>query len=138
MAILIVRCHFTSCLHLRGHPNSTMPFHFKHKLLRGHNVASKNKTYLGLHVKCQIFLPNLTNLEFLDRYSYVPNIKFYRICPMGAVFIYEHRRTDMMKLIAALCDYINAPYNKRSQYIKCIKFYKILLMNLCANIKHSM
>jgi len=56
---------------------------------------------------------------------------------MGAVFIYEYRWTDMMKLTAAFCDYINTPYNKRSKYIKGIEFYKILLMNQCATIKCS-
>jgi len=56
---------------------------------------------------------------------------------MGTAFIYEYRRTDMMKLIAAFCDYIIAPYNKRSQYIKCLQFYKILLMNQCVTIKRS-
>jgi len=54
---------------------------------------------------------------------------------MGTVFIYEYRRKDMMKLTAAFCDYINAHYNKVSQYIKCIELYKILLMNQCTSIK---
>jgi len=48
---------------------------------------------------------------------------------MGAMFIYEYRWTDIMKLRAAFGDYINIPYNKRSQYITFIEFYKILLMN---------
>jgi len=130
---------FTSCLHLSGYPNSLIPFHSKQELLRGYtrNVASKNKTFLGLHVKCQIFLPSCNQFGVWQIFIKVPNIKFHRICPMGTAFIYKYRWTDMMKLIAAFCDYINAPYNTRSQYIKCLQFYKIRLMNQCVTIKHS-
>ena len=30
------------------------------------NIAGNNNTYFGLHVKCQVFWPNL---DFLDRFS---------------------------------------------------------------------
>ena len=107
---------FTSNQCLLGYPNSLIPFHSKQQLLRGFNVASRNKVYLGLHVKCQIFLPSFNQFGVsLQIFIKVPNIIFHRICPMGAMLIHEGRRMDMMKLKVAFCYYINAPYNSRSQ-----------------------
>jgi hypothetical protein len=45
---------------------SLKTFQWKRKILRQFNVASNNKTYLGLHVTLLVFLPHFNkNLDFI-------------------------------------------------------------------------
>jgi len=67
--------------------------------------------YIGLHVKYQLFLPDLDKTrDFLDGFSkntQIPN--FTKIRPVWAELFRVDRRTDMTKLIAAFRNFANAP-----------------------------
>jgi hypothetical protein len=69
------------------------------------NVAGNNETYLGLHVKFQVFCPHLTTYEISQQnFIKVPHTKFHRNPSTG-------RHTDTMNIIGALQDYANTPTN---------------------------
>ena len=45
-----------------GFPNTLIPFHSLKAILWQFDVAGNNKTSLGLHVKCPIFLHNFNQI----------------------------------------------------------------------------
>jgi hypothetical protein len=51
---------------LLSYPNSLIPFHSKSTLLRRFHVASNNKTYLDLHVKYPVFLPDFNQVRIFS------------------------------------------------------------------------
>jgi hypothetical protein len=55
-----------------------------------------SKTYIGLHVKCPLFLPDFNEIWiFLDRVSKNTQIStFMKIRPVGAELFHADRRTD--------------------------------------------
>jgi hypothetical protein len=63
--------------------------------------------YIGLYVKCPLFLSDLIKLEFYGgRFS--KNIKFYEN-PFSGSRVVTDGQTDMTKLIAAFRNFANAP-----------------------------
>jgi hypothetical protein len=44
------------------HADSLIPFQLKRAHLGQFNVAGRNDTYIGLYVKCPIFLPNFNQI----------------------------------------------------------------------------
>ena len=70
--------------------------------------------YVGLHVKCPLFLSDLMKLEFswqiFEKYS---KTKFHEN-PFGGSSVVTDGQTDMTKLIAAFRNFANAP-NRRSE-----------------------
>jgi hypothetical protein len=43
-----------------------------------------------------------------------------KICPVGAKLFHVDGRTDMMKLIAIFCNYVNMPKNRYFVSEKCV------------------
>ena len=67
-------------------------------------LPGKNKTYLGLYVKCQI----LTQSGVSQQFSYTSPISNFRaIHPVEVTLINAERRKDMTKKKDALRDYAN-------------------------------
>jgi len=66
-----------------------------------------SKTYVGLHVKCLIFLCDTTKFRFSGQiFIEIPNIKFYCSLSVRAAVVHTFGQTDIMKLIrhiARLC-----------------------------------
>jgi hypothetical protein len=80
-------------------------------------IASNNQTYLGLHVKCPIFLSDFTQILIFSAdfdKSIISN--FTNVRPVGDELIHADgqmdgrtdRQTDMTKLIGAFREYENA------------------------------
>lgn len=62
--------------------------------------CSKNETYVGLNVKCPIFLCDATKFGFSRQiFIVIPNIKFYCNLSVRAAVVRTFGQTDMMKLI---------------------------------------
>ena len=61
---------FAPCLYLISCPNglSNLPFLLKRLLLWRFNVAGNSEMYLGLHVKCLIFLIDLNQVLSVSTY----------------------------------------------------------------------
>jgi len=56
------------------------------------NVTGKNKLYLGLHVKCQIFLPDFYQIwVLLTDFHMSPIPNFTEICPVEGALIHMDR-----------------------------------------------
>jgi hypothetical protein len=69
-------------------------------------------TLIGIHLKYSLWLSYLMkwNLNFLDRFSKIAQkSSFRKIRPVRAVLFYADGRTDMMKLILAFGNFVNAP-----------------------------
>jgi hypothetical protein len=71
-------------------------FHSKRALLWRFDVAGDDKMYLGLHVNCPVFVPEISQHSFTD------------IRAVGAALIHA----DLTKLIGAFHVYANAPKNR--------------------------
>jgi len=87
-------------------------------------VAGSNKTCLGLHVECPIFLPKfgVSRQIFIT----VANIKFHLKPFSGAALIHADRtdrRTEMTKLKGAFSEYANVPDTEWLQYIDTTVFW---------------
>jgi len=66
------------CLYLIGYRNSLIPFHSKKVLLWRLNIADNNKTFLSLHVRYPIFLPDFNEIWiFSTDLHKVPSIRFH-------------------------------------------------------------
>jgi hypothetical protein len=74
--------------------------------------------YLGLHVKCTIFLPDSNQIwgPPPPRHIFVikfPRIKFHKIRLVGVALICADGRAGMTKVIGTLCDGEFAPRRER-------------------------
>jgi hypothetical protein len=97
-----------------------MPFHSKWALLWRVNVAGKNRKYLGLHVRCPIFLPNFNQICIFstDFYKSPPISDFTEFRPVGTALTHGDRRTDTTKLTGAFHGNANAP-NMEKRHFMC-------------------
>jgi hypothetical protein len=71
--------------------------------------------YIGLHVKCPLFLSDFNEswIFFLERFSKNPQISnFMKIRPVAAQLFHADGRTDMTKLIVAFRNFAKASKNK--------------------------
>ena len=71
-------------------------------------VAGNDKTYLCLHINCQMFLSDFRKKNWICQRNFhksPPVSDFTEIGPMEAELIYADRRTGLTKLIGAFRDY---------------------------------
>jgi hypothetical protein len=88
--------------------NSLIPFPYKTALLWRFNDPGNIRTYLGLHVKRPIFLPDLNQVWiFSTNFCKISKIKFR---PVAAALIHADGGADMT-MLSTFRDYSNAPKN---------------------------
>ena len=91
----------------------------------------QQETFLGLHVKCWIFLSQFEpNVYFLNRIQSLPPVSsFMKIHPLGAELIHVVRWTYMMKLIGAF-HLVCGP-------CRVLEVYKLSVMRTgCSSVKY--
>ena len=70
------------------------------------------KNYSGLHVKYKLFLSDFNETYFPGRFSKNHQISnFTTSHPVGVALLHVDGRTDLMKLIVAFRNFVNAPKN---------------------------
>jgi hypothetical protein len=85
-------------IYLLSHPNSLIPCHSMEHFY-GNLVSGNNKTYLGLNVKCVMFLPDINQVCIFSTIWISTEIH-----PVGATLIRVDEWKDTMP-IGAFCDY---------------------------------
>lgn len=99
-------------------------WHFARIRFYGYLMSSgSNKMYLGVHVKCSIFLHDFKQISVLLTvfHKSLQYQNFKEISPMGAELRTdrEDRRTDMTRVIGDIRNYAKAPRDwKYGQYIR--------------------
>jgi len=68
--------------------------------------------YIGLHTKYPLFLSDINEKNFLNRFSKKTRISnFTKSHPAGAELIHADRQTDMTKLLVAFRYFAKPPEN---------------------------
>jgi len=75
------------------------------------NERDRIKMYIGLHVKCPMFLSDFNETWTLIFGKSTQISNFMKIYPGEAELFRADRRTDMTKMIVAFRNFANAPKN---------------------------
>jgi len=75
------------------------------------NWARYDQIYMGLHVKCLLFLSNFnkTRIFFTDFSKKTQISNFTKIRPVGSELFHAEGRTDMTKLFVTFCNFAKGP-----------------------------
>jgi hypothetical protein len=93
-------------------------FDFLYNFCLKHFPYDQKSTYVGLHVKCPLFLSGSDETRMFSTVcEKSSNINFMKIRPVGAELFHADRRTDMTKLIVAFRNCANVPKNLHFQAI---------------------
>jgi hypothetical protein len=89
-----VRMAHSRNLYLLDYSNSLIPRNSRRALLWRFIVAGSSTTFLGLHVKCPVFLPDFKKIWIRQISIKSPVINFTEIRLVGAVWIPRDRLMD--------------------------------------------
>jgi hypothetical protein len=104
-----------------------MPLHSKRVFFERSNVAGKNETCLGLHVKCSIFLPDYNQIWIFIKSS-ISRVTEVRQKELRWYLRTDGQTEDMTKLMDALRDKENVP---KKEELRTVRLPCCLCGRLC-------